>query len=273
MHLPTIKFIDLESINNFPGYGLFTSENLLRLEICQMVLDSHLSDNEDGTLGMVLESEVMPKIRELRISEAHELTMKLLLAKMEDGQPAFKFVDLRLLSFAFTQSEDIRVFQYFIQNARFLETLHLSITQSYTVMGLHAVLAPRARTLKSIELSASLETVIGNVRLPLAGFCKELEAMAGRNILEEVVFELFLDVKDKEESIGPIVQNVERAVLRPGFPALRRVIFKFHCLERRSERDAAELTEALESSLPEKYLSHLLNHPYIDVDCTADLWT
>ena len=272
MHLPTIKFIGLESIKNFPGYGLFGSENLHRLEIRQMVLDSHLSDDEDGTLGLVLLSEVMPKIRELIISEAYELTAKLLLAKMENGLPAFKFVDLRLLSFALTQSEDIRVFQHFIHNARFLEKLLLSTTHNYSLVGLHAVLAPRARTLKSIELSVSLETVIGTVRLPLGGFCRELEAMAGRNRLEELIFEIYLESKDKEDFIGSIVQNVERVLLRPGFPALRRVIFSFHCLEPRSRRDAEELNEILESSLPEKYLSNLLNHPSIVFDCISDIW-
>ena len=274
MHLPTIKSIDLNSINNFPGYGLFGANNLHRLDIGQMISDTDLEEDEDGTLGMVLESEVMPKLRELRIAEAYELTMKLVLAKMEDGRPAFKFVDLRLLSVGLAESRDIQIFGYFINNARFLETLQLSITQTQSLLGLHAVLAPRARTLKSIELSVnSLETVVGTVRLPLGGFCRELEAMAGRNILEEVIFEIFLELGDKEEVIGPIVQNVEKALVRPGFPALQRVIIKFSCLERMSNSDEEKLAAMLESSIPEKYLSNLLEHPSVDLYCTADLWT
>ena len=101
MRLPTINHIDLSFITNFPLSSLTLSVNLLRLDILHMMqwadFDQH---GEDGFFKNV-QSEMMPKIRELHTSDSYLLMSKLLDAKRQDGQPVFNFMDLRELSMPF----------------------------------------------------------------------------------------------------------------------------------------------------------------------------
>ena len=250
MHLPTINRIDLTFINNFPVSGLIPCVNLLRLDIFQMECVK-----EGPSPVFVVQSEIMPKIRELYISEAFLLMVKLLLARMQNGQPAFRFTNLRLLSISITRIEEKRIFQYLLLNARCLQKLIVSTGQDQTLAGLHVILSPRARTLKILELAVFLYSR-GSVRLPLGGFCEELEKMAGNNMLEVLSFEVYVGVYDREDFIGPIIQNVEKVLVKPGWSALRQVSLTVSCLEQLKPEDGAKFIEALKS-LPEKYLSHL----------------
>jgi hypothetical protein len=87
--------------------------------------------------------------------------------------------------------------------------------------------------------------------LPLAGLCEELEAMAGQYVLEALSFEVYLDGHGAEDSIGSIIQNVEKVLVKPGWSALRQVSFEVYF------GDSIKLYETLQFSLPDKYLSHL----------------
>jgi len=245
MHLPTINHIDLSLIQKFPISSLTLPVNLHRLDIFYLRLE------EDGP-NIVVQSEMMPKIREFRTSESSLLTTNLLLAKMQDGQPAFNFMDLRQLAISSDCSEDEWNIRYLLQNAKLLENLHLSVGVGWSLVGLHDILSPSRSTLKVLDLRVFLFD-----DLPLAGLCGELEAMAGHNVLEALSFEVLVDGDETKDSIGYIIQKVEKVLVKPGWSALRQVSFKLliACCQV-SKEDSAKLSEALQS-LPEKYLSHL----------------
>ena len=249
MHLPTINHIDLSFIQNFPLSSLAPSVNLHRLNICNLKRTDPFLEEE-----IVVQSEMMPKIRELHTSNSSLMTTKLLHAKRQDGRLAFNFADLRRLSTCLEDKQNVR---YLLQNAKVLERLDLTVRYGQSLVGLHNILFPSAHTLKVLDLTGFL---LGprNVSFhqPFAGLCEELEAMAGHNMLETLSFEVYVGFRDAEDSMGYIIQSVEKVLVKPGWSALRQVSFKVpiagYVLE-----NSAELSETLQS-LPDKYLSHLL---------------
>ena len=248
MHLPTIDHIDLSSIENFPLSSLIPSVNLLRLNICNL---------EPLREEIVVQSEMMPKIREFHNLDSPELTTMLLHAKRQDGRPAFNFMDLRRLSIFF---EDKRNIRYFLQNAMLLERLQLSSVeydQSHGFEGLHDILSASAATIKVLDLTLSLyeDYDDGSINLPFERLCEELEAMAGHNMLEALTLEVEIRRDETPDNIGFMIQNVEKVLVKPGWSALRQVSFKVPvaCCLVRDEN----LSEKLLSLLPDKYLNHI----------------
>ena len=247
MRLPTINHIDLSFISNFPLSSLTQSVNLIRLDLLYMTrfedFDQH---GEDGFFKNV-QSETMPKIRELHTSGSYQLTTKLFDAKMQDGQPVFKFMDLRQLSTSFSRVDNERNLRYLLQNAKLLEELHLSVGRGQSLVG---VLSSYARTLKVLDLTVFLK----HYRVPpLSGLCEELEAMAGHNVLEALSLEIYVHIHHTVDFIGSIIRKVEDVLVKPGWFTLRQVSFKLSC---EYSAGSAELCEALQS-LPDKYLSQL----------------
>jgi len=252
MHLPAINHIDLLWIQNFPLSSLTPSVNLHRLDISYM---RHFSrHDEDSSHDIVVQLEMMPKIREFHTSGSALLTTKLLHAKMQDGRPAFNFMDLRRLSMSFTDFEDERNIRYLLQNAKLLEELHLSLYPDPSLLvRLHGILTPTAPTLKVLGLAVSLYD--DSDFLTLAGLLRELEAISGHNTLEALSFEFEIFPNREDASgWGSTIQNVEKVLVKPGWSELRQVSFKFSmtCFQE-SERE--KLTKMLQS-LPDKYLSH-----------------
>ena len=263
MHLPTIDHIDLSYIQNFPLFSLTSCVNLHRLDI--LCLKYFERPKEDGPLDTVVQSEMMPKIREFHTSGSILLTTKLLYAKKQDGQPAFNFMNLKRFSTSFTYIEDERNIRYLLQNAKLLENLHLSVGFDRSLVGLHDILSPCARTLKVLDLTVSLYSV----PLPLAGLCEELEVMAGHYVLEAFSFEVQVDGHETEDFIGSTIQKVEKVLLKPGWSALRQVSFKVSiacCLVTRVNIE--KLYEALQS-LPDRYISHLSKLESVDFNYSA----
>ena len=172
MHLPALNHLDLSYIHNFPLSSLTPSENLLRLDICHLSGRSH---------EFFVQSEMMPKIREFHTSDSPLLTTKLLHGKMKDGRPAVNFMDLRKFSMSFTSDEQTQNCRYFLQNAKLLEKLHLSVRRFGSLEGFHSRSeSSSARNLKVLNLSVPLYFIDSKfVFLRLGGFCEELEAMAG----------------------------------------------------------------------------------------------
>jgi hypothetical protein len=253
MQLPTINHIDLSTIKNFPLSSLTPSVNLLRLDICN--LDPINALEEDGS-SEIVQSAMMPKIREFHTSWSPRQTTKLLHAKRQDGRPAFNFMDLKRLSMSFFCSVDERNIRYFLQNAKLLEKLHLSVEIGRSLVELHDILSPSARTLKVLELTVPLHDTWSSVFL--GGLCEELEALAGHNMLEALSLKVHVDGLETEDFIGFIIQKVENVLVKPGWSALRQVSFKvlFKPGSRWTwTRDGAKLSMALQS-LPDKYLSH-----------------
>ena len=114
-------------------------------------------------------------------------------------------------------------------------------------------LRPLARTLKVLGLSVPLYDNLA--RLPLAGLCEELEAVAGHNILEVLSFEVRIDRNESEDCIGSIIQKLEEVLVKPGWSVLKQVSFKVSV----AYYNAFYFTMSTEllQSLPDKYLSHL----------------
>ena len=251
MHLPTINHIDLLHIKDFPLSSLTSSVNLHELNIFRLSCDDTLE--EDGSPRIVVQLEMMPKIRELYTSGSVVLTSKLLHAKKQDGQPAFNFMDLRLYSTCFDDERNIR---YLLEKAKLLEQLHLSVILGQSLVGLHNILSLNTRTLKVLDLAVSLYDF--SLSLPLAGLCDELEALAGdNNILEALSFRVHVNVHETEDFVGAIIQKVENVLVKPGWSALRRVSFKLLLLRwGKDDGYSIRLSEALQS-LPRKYLTHL----------------
>jgi hypothetical protein len=190
MHLPTVNHINLISIRNFPLSSLTPSVNLHRLDI--LGLRCFDQPEEDGSPEIVVQSEMITKIREFSTSHSTLLTTKLLHAKRQDGRPAFNFMDLRRLSMNFIDPDDERNIRYLLQNAKLLEKLCLSVgVLGWDLMELHDTLSPCARTLKVLDLTLSLRD--GPVAQPIGGLCRALEAIAGHNMLESLFLEVEID--------------------------------------------------------------------------------
>ena len=146
MGLPTINHIDLSFIREFPLSSFSPSVNLLRLDLLCMTYIDPPPEKE-----IVVQSEMMPKLREFHISNSFDMTMRLLHAKRQDGRPAFDIMNLRLFSSCLDNRWDLR---YLLQNAKLLERLHLTVECEETLEGLHEVLSASARTLKVLGFSA-----------------------------------------------------------------------------------------------------------------------
>jgi hypothetical protein len=243
MCLPTLNHIDVSYIYNFQ---LTPSVNLLRLDISNLI---------DGSLEFVGQSEMVPKIRDLYTSEATELTTKLLHAKMQDGRSAFNFVDLSLLSMSITWDEDLKNHRYLIEKVKSLEILHLSVGPFRSLVG---VLSPSARTLKVLNLSIPLYSMPDNNLLPLGSLCEELETMAGDNMLEDLSCEVRVYPNHTKDTIGAVIQNVEKVLVKPGWSSLRLVSFKLIILRWAAVMESEISFKELQS-LPDEYLSHLSN--------------
>jgi hypothetical protein len=117
-------------------------------------------------------------------------------------------MDLRRLSISFYDSEDEQTIRYLMQNAKLLEKLVFSFEADWSIVGLHDILSPSARTLKSLDLNVFLY----DSSHPGQQLAEELEAMVGHNVLEALSFELSVDLlhgHTTEEAIGSFFQRVE----------------------------------------------------------------
>ena len=259
MYLPTMNHISLSFIRNFPPSILSSSANLHRLD-----MRSLKPLQEDGFPEVVMETRMMPKIREFHTSDSDELTTKLLHAKGQDGRPAFNFMDLRRLSMSFTWSEDEQNLRYLLQNAKLLEELDLTVFSDDDLVGLQEILSP---TLKVLDLTVSLYSDF--LSLPLARLCNELEAMAGHNILEALSLKVHLEGHETGDFIGSIFQSVEKVLVKPGWSSLRHVFFEVR-VSIACWGDSEELCEAIQC-LPGKYLSHLSKLESVTFDYLANV--
>ena len=242
MQLPTINHIDLSYIRKFPMSSLIPSVNLLRLDLHNI----GLLEEE-----IVVQLEMMPKIREFHTSESYGDTRLLLHAKRQDGRPAFNFMDLRRVSMRFSWIGDQGNIQYLLQNAKLLETLHLSVAIDQSLYELHAILSPIPHTLKVLDLT--LELHYNFIPLRLAVFCKELEAMAGHTSLEALSFDVHAGPggPEAEVLIGSIIQKVEKVLVKSGWSALRQVSFKFSIACRKETIHSEEPIRVNLTKLPE----------------------
>ena len=246
VHLPSINRIDLSLIENFPLSSLIPCVNLLQLEVLYM---GHAHEDDDVSFEIV-PSEVMPKLREFSTTGSSVLARKLLHAKMQDGRPAFNPMNLRRLSLYPENFEDKSSIQYLLQNAKSLEELCLQTGLGHSIVGLHDILSPTACTLKVLHLTMPFHSYV-SVSLPIQ-LCEELEAMAGHNVLEALIFEFEIgDSNSREDCIGTIIPKLGEVLVKPGWSALRQVFFKVACLT----MDSAIL-KALQSPTIEKHLSH-----------------
>ena len=93
-----------------------------------------------------------------------------------------------------------------MQNAKFLEKLHLSVG---LYQGLVGLLSSSTSTLKVLDLT---------LFLPLEGLCEELEAMEGH-----MSYEIHVLGHEAKGSIGSPVREV---LVNPGWSALKRISVK-----------------------------------------------
>jgi len=107
----------LSYIQNFPLSSFIPFVNLVRLRIFE------LKPEDDGLPEIVVQSDIMPKIRKFETWRSSLLTKKLLHAKMRDGRPAFNLMDLRRLSVELEIFEDEQNLRYLLENSKSLEEL------------------------------------------------------------------------------------------------------------------------------------------------------
>ena len=254
LHLPTLNYIELSSIRNLPVSILAPCANLLRFDVYDLKCTDLLEEE------VIVQSEMMPKIRDFRTSESSLIMRKLLYSKRQDGRPAFNCMDLRRLRICL---EDREIIRYFQRTAKLLDRLHLSVGLGQDLVGLRDMLSPSAHTLKVLEFTGSIHkfSFDDSVHLPFEGLCEELEAMAGHNMLEAMSFEVYHDPtisdEDAEDLIGSAFKDVERELVKPGWSALRKVSFCVAVMDdyNMEEGDCERLCEELQS-LPGKYLDH-----------------
>ena len=255
MHLPTINHIDLSFIQNFPQSSLPPSVNLLRLDIYYLSPFNRYDEVDEDLSGIVIQSDMMPKIREFNTCHSTVLTTKLLHAKRQDGLPAFNFMDLRQISMSLIQAKDEHNIRYLLQNAKLLEKFRLLVGYGQYLVGLRDILSYSAHVLKVLDFEVFLHDPSDLV--PLGGLCQELEVMVGHNMLEALSFQVNVEGHESKDLIGSTIQNVEHVLVGPGWPSLKQVSLKVSiaCFLV-SKAETAALSEALQS-LPNEYLSRL----------------
>jgi hypothetical protein len=160
--------------------------------------------------------------------------------------------------------DDRNIIRYLLQNAKLLEELHLSVAYGTS---LEELLYPSlsARTLKVLDLTVPLYDEENSIIL--GGICEELEALAGHNMLETLSFKVHVFFARAEDFVGSTIQKVEKVLVRPGWPTLRRVSLEGSIAHSGAAR---ELCETLQS-LPDKYLVHLSNLESIAFDYSVYL--
>ena len=266
MHLPTINHIDLSNICQFPLSSFTPSVNLNRLDVHYLSPLNSLT--EDDPL-QILQSGMMPKLREFHTSHSDSMTTMLFRARGQDGRPAFNFKDLRELSMPFDTLRDEWNIRYCLQNAEILEKLNLRLGDDRSLVELHDILSSTAHTLKVLDLAVSLYNEI----VCLGGICEELEALAGHNMLEALSFKVTVDHDGGQtedfQVIGSIIQKVEKVLVKPGWSALRKVSFNVYCWSRGPMEP--EVLQFLDS-LPDKYLSHLSKLDSVAFNYSAEVW-
>ena len=264
MHLPTINHIDLSYIDNFPLSSLIPCVNLLRLKFFYLRhFHTHEDDEDDGDSFEIVKSEVMPKLREFHTSGSDVQTRKLLHAKMQDRRPGFNLMSLRRLSLYVNQfDEGTSNIRYLLQKAKFLEELNLPNGLGQSIVGLHDILSPILRTLKVLHLTTPLHCIF-----PLRLY-KELEAMAGHNVLEALTYAINVSGRETEDDIGPIIRKVGEILIKPGWSALKQVSFKVVIARMVPKEVTEKLCEVLQS-LPDKYLNHFSNSKRLEFNYSA----
>ena len=138
-----------------------------------------------------------------------------------------------------------------------------------SLVALHDILSCRARTLKVLDLTVSLCNK--RISVFLGGIYEELEALAGRNMLEALSLHIYIDRHETEDFIGSIIQKVEGVLVKPGWSALRKVSFKLKAGFGKRSEDRAKLSESLQS-LRDKYLSHLSNIDSVSFDYSVEVF-
>ena len=93
--------------------------------------------------------------------------------------------------------------------------------------------------------------------------------MTGENILEALSFDIFIQEGDDQEMIGPIIQDIEKALVKPGWSALRQVSISVKAQGIGNLEVRAEMEEDLQS-LAENYLSQLLE--VVELRYKVDIW-
>ena len=263
MHLPTLYHIDISFMSHFPLFSLASNcVNLHQLDILRTFFKKY--ENE-GSFE-IAQSEATPEIREFNTMDSS--IAKLLHAKRQDGRRAFNFTNLRRLSMSFAWSEDERNLRFLLQNAKLLESLHLLVRPNWSLVRLHDILSPIARTLKILHLSVPLHSVRPGV------LCEDLEAMAGHNVLETLSCEIRVIRglnHDAKDFIGSTFQNMGKVLVKPGWSALRQVSFHVSFRENHPlPEDLVEFCEELQS-LPDGYLSHLSKLESVAFNYSASL--
>jgi hypothetical protein len=89
----------------------------------------------------IVQSGMMPKLREFHISRSNVVVKQLLFFKGQDGRPAFNFMDLIELSMPF-QERDVQNIRYILQNTKLLEKLRLRIGVGRSLVELHDFFPP-----------------------------------------------------------------------------------------------------------------------------------
>ena len=266
MHLPTVNHIDLSFIGNFPLSSFTPSVNLHRLDLLCVGPSDPI--REDGSL-LFVQSGMMPKLREFHMKMSNHMAKQMLLAKGQDGRPAFNFMDLIGLSMPFVKLEDVWNTRYILQNARLLEKLRLRFGANRSLVELHDILSCRACTLKVLDLTVFLCNK--RISVFLGGISEELEALAGRNMLEALSLHIYIDRHETEDFIGSIIQKVEGVLVKPGWSALRRISFKVQvCGAVSDSEERANLFESVQS-LRDKYLSHLSKLDSVAFDYSVEV--
>ena len=262
MHLPSINHIDLSLIQDFPLLNFTTSPILHRLDLSYMTRSDLPNSPEELYSSEIIQSTTTTTIREFYSYFSTLLTTKLLYAIRHDGQPAFDFTNLRVLSTCLVDPWNVR---YLLQIANSLEELHISYgpEQSIVMIGDTFHNSPSALKVLGFTVTSGIYGIYLHQRL--VGLCEVLEDMitAGRsNVLESLSFDLHVDEQEVEDTIGFQVQRIENVLVKPAWFALRQVSFKITFIQYETG-PSMRLNQALET-LPEKYLDRLSKLESVD---------
>lgn len=221
----------LFNIGNFPKYLLLHLPALSLLGICRV----NFTDSSPS--ATFIGNEVTPKLSFLIAQLGQDLlTVRDLLGWGLANSRSM--IDIRRLKQFVARTEDqpaaMRIIGQLLKATESIESLMLS-GRSPTLNCLGSIasaLSPKSlKTLKTIGLSLMLQSVDID---PYLGLTKELEAISGRNVLEQIVLDIAISIDtDRHYTISPRKWGELDVVLSvaDGFPLLHRleVTITLHC--------------------------------------------
>jgi len=265
LHLPTLTHLKLFRLEKFVISDLIPCTDLKELEL-------------DFVTAAYAEKKTLLD-KSVRLSKfsagvrSTTVTTRMCSALRPDGKPVFDFTGLTEISFKYVQPECVAASREVLRHCGQLSSIYISgaclprirnlfltlpcilvLDPELTLTGLAEMAAPFLQTLTDLRVDIKIDDIPPKSNPdPLSRLPSELDKWNHKNTLETITIGVFVE-PDCTCKQGDEWGELDKALARPGWPALRRVSLAITL--RKYARDNGELTQALRK-LPETQFPRL----------------